>query len=210
MVTPVRRSARNPVASQALPSSVLRQSGYSYVPNNYLESRLGKEVVIGPPEAFRAFLEVRWGGRLSDTDVCALEHITRSNKVQAEESVTMNMAALHMDEPVDEGDKGLEEDMDAVEGRNKDGETKLTDTLAGRRCNGSESSLTDECRMGVMVNAFAEAPELEGSRAQDASRLPASRSRTTKSTAKQGKLSMSPTEQDIRETLRRSARARRA
>ena len=59
VVTPVRRSARNSVASQALPSSVLRQSGYSYVPNNYLESRLGKEVVIGPPEAFRAFLEVR-------------------------------------------------------------------------------------------------------------------------------------------------------
>ena len=59
VVTPVRRSARKPVASQALPSSVLRQSGYSYMPNSYLESRLGKEVVIGPPEAFRAFLEVR-------------------------------------------------------------------------------------------------------------------------------------------------------
>ena len=124
--------------------------------------------------------------------------------------MTTSMAALHMDTPVDEGDEGLGEGLEAIKGKNNDGKTQLTETLAGRGRNGIESCFIDECRTGIMANAFAEAPESEGSRAQDTGGLPVSRSRTTRSTAKQGKLSMSPTEQDIRETLRRSAKARRA
>ena len=125
--------------------------------------------------------------------------------------MTTSMAALHMDTPVDEGDEGLGEGLEAIKGKNNDGKTRdLTETLAGRGRNGIESCFIDECLTGIMANTFAEAPESDSSRAQDTGGLPVSRSRTTRSTAKQGKLSMSPTEQDIRETLRRSAKARRA
>ena len=122
----------------------------------------------------------------------------------------MSMAALQMDEAVVKGEEGLQEGLEAVKGKNMDGKTQPINTLAGRRPNGDESFCMNECHTGIIANAFAEAPELEGSRAQDTGGLTASRSRTTRSTAKQGKLSMSPTEQDIRESLRRSAKARRA
>lgn len=59
VVTPVRRSARKSIAPSAPPSALLRKTGYSFVPNAALETRFGKEVVIGTTEEFKKYSEVK-------------------------------------------------------------------------------------------------------------------------------------------------------